>query len=95
MKRGFRALFCIFCSLLIASSSNFTVYTYAMTENECIAGGVRYYDCVPKKCNSNRSCDASKADSVAFIGDLIGADAITKNLLMGGIDGYGRYWLCG
>lgn len=87
MKRGFRALFCIFCSLLIAASSNFTVYTYAMTENECIAGGVRYYDCVPKKCNSNRSCDASKADSVAFIGDSIGADAITKNLLIGGIDG--------
>ena len=87
MKRGFRGLFCVFCSLFVALSPNLVTFTSAMTENECIAGGVRYYDCVPKKCDSNRSCDVSKADSVAFIGDSIGADSVTKNLILGGIGG--------
>ena len=87
MKRGFRGLFCIFCSLFVALTPNFAAITSAITENECIAGGVRYYDCIPKKCDGNRSCDATRADSVAFIGDSIGADSITKNLILGGIDG--------
>ena len=87
MKRGLRVVFCIFCCSFIALSPSLATVTRAMSPDECIAGDIRYYECVPKKCDSNRSCDASKADSVAFIGDSIGADPITKNLILGGIDG--------
>lgn len=87
MKRGLRGLFCIFCSLFVALSPFATTFVSAATSNECLALGVRYYECVAKDCDSNRSCDPTKADSVAFIGDSIGADATTKSLLLGGIEG--------
>jgi len=66
---------------------SFSVYADATYDEECTAGGVRYYECVPSDCSGNRSCDTTKADSVAFIGDSIGADTVTKGLIMAGIDG--------
>lgn len=87
MKRGLRVLFCVLCSLFVALSPVSVTFVSAASNNECLALGVHYYECVAKDCDGNRSCDSTKADSVAFIGDSIGADVTTKGLLISGIEG--------
>ena len=86
MKKGLRCFSSFLLSLFIALAPNIAMANDATIDDECAAGGVRYFDC-QKKCDGNRSCDENRAGSVGLVGDSITADGQTKNLLLGGIDG--------
>jgi len=85
MKKWLRCAAGVLMSFLVAFSPLVSMSTYASTlEDECDAGGIRYYDCL-HECDSNHSCDTTRSDSVALIGDSITADTMTKDLLQQGI----------
>lgn len=86
MKKGLRCLASFLLSILVALSPSIALANDATIDDECDAGGIRYFDC-HKKCEGNRSCDENRAGSVALVGDSITADGQTKNLLLGGIEG--------
>ena len=80
MKRWVRFLASIFASVLIVFSPSMA---YASTkDDECDAGGVRYFECIKKQneedCAPNLSCDSTRTDSIALIGDSIATNASIK-----------------